>query len=41
MGFQGSTFQVPDQLSDAGSEYGSVQGEPKKGAQTDYIAELI
>ncbi|KAH1027486.1 hypothetical protein HUJ05_000983 [Dendroctonus ponderosae] len=41
MGFQGSTFQVPDQLSDAGSEYGSVQGEPKKGAQTDYITELI
>ncbi|CAH1126852.1 unnamed protein product [Ceutorhynchus assimilis] len=41
MGFQGSTFQVPDRLSDGdGSEYGSLRGQPKV-AQTEYITELI
>ncbi|XP_066259350.1 cadherin-87A isoform X1 [Euwallacea similis] len=41
MGFQGSTFQVPDQLSDAGSEYGSLRGHPNRVAQADYVTELI
>lgn len=42
MGFQGSTFQVPDRLSDtAGSEYGSTRGRPKDHAQPEYVAELI
>ncbi|KAL1508861.1 hypothetical protein ABEB36_003687 [Hypothenemus hampei] len=40
MGFQGSTFQVPDHVSDTGSEYGSLRGQPKI-AQSDYITELI
>lgn len=41
MGFQGSTFQVPDRLSDTGSDYGSLRGQPNTVAQTDYVTELI
>ncbi|XP_060523658.1 cadherin-87A isoform X2 [Cylas formicarius] len=52
MGFQGSTFQVPDRLSDSGgggSEYGSYRARPKSttgltigyDGQPEYVAELI
>ncbi|XP_076275389.1 cadherin 87A isoform X2 [Rhynchophorus ferrugineus] len=41
IGFQGSTFQVPDRLSGSESEYGSMRGRTRDHVQPEYVAELI